>query len=128
MAVKVERPTVSDVWVTALWEGKAELAAHMLAPTGANDPCLTVFWCGDTSRPRFANAVERVERLFLEKGSVQETLIAFGRTREVIGPIKRGAVGGSSSFGLDGYLSDDKSAIAQSSAYRAEFEGSQGDA
>jgi hypothetical protein len=126
MAVKVEKPTVSDVWITVFWQGKAELGAYSPATTRANDPSLTVFWCGETSRLRFRNAVERTARLFLEKdGYVQETLVGYGASREVIGPIRLDAKS-QLRPGLEGCLSDDKSPVAQSSAYRAELEGTQG--
>jgi hypothetical protein len=61
MTVKVERPTVSDVWITALWQGKAELGAYLPATARANEPTLTLFWCGETSRLRFRDAVQRTD-------------------------------------------------------------------
>ena len=132
MTVKVERedpndPT-SELWLTVLSDGKPELGAHIPANARRDDhdPSLTVFWCGDTSRSRFRNAVERTEKLFLARGGYVGTLFAFGgQTEEEIGPIKHEAQANSSDAGLGEYLSE-TNPLGWFSAYRAEFEGNEG--
>jgi hypothetical protein len=94
MTVKVEREDqkdpASNVWLTALSDGKAELGAYIPANARPDESSLSVFWCGDTSLSRFRKAVERTERLFLDKGGyVLTTLFGYGPSKKVVGPITR---------------------------------------
>lgn len=133
MTVRVEREDLrnpaSNVWFTALSDGRAELGAYIPANARRSDATLSVFWCGDTSRSRFRNAVERAEKLFLKNGGyVQGTLSAYGLWKEVRGPITRKVNtkdSSSSDPGIGKYLTE-VDPLGWCSAYRAEFEGTGG--
>jgi hypothetical protein len=125
VTVKVERedPTdpASNVWLTAFSaDGRAELGAYIPANARRDDPSLSVFWCGDTSRSSFRKAVERTEHFFLDKGGyVLSTLLGYGPSKTVVGPITRIQ---SSDPSLGECLTD-TNPLGRFSAYRAEFYG-----
>jgi hypothetical protein len=133
MTVKVEwedrTDPASNVWFTALAGERAELGAHIPANARRSDAILSVFWCGDTSRTRFRNAVERTEKFFLRNGGyVEGTLSAYGLWKAIEGPITRKANAtdqSSSDPGLGVYLTE-VNPLGWCSAYRAEFQGTGG--
>jgi hypothetical protein len=127
MSVKVERDDpkdpASNVWFTAQSDDRAELGAYIPANARDDDPSLSVFWCGDTSRSTFWAAVDQTEKLLFDKdGPVRVTLYAFGPLKEQLGPI---TLKSSDHPGLVDYL-DKKSPVGCFSAYRAELEGTEG--
>jgi hypothetical protein len=122
-----QKEAPDNVWFTAFSEeGKPELGAYIPANARRSDPSLSVFWCGDTSRSQFRNAIERAERLFLtSNGMVLGTLVAYGPTKKIFGPFTRfadSANGSSSDPGLGECLIDENP-LSRFSAYRAEFFG-----
>jgi hypothetical protein len=104
-------------WYMAEVGGSPVVGAYLLPNPNPTEAALTVFWRGYVPTEKFRRIVARAEGLFTQNGqTVQESLVAFGPTREPVGPL---------SHGLASYL-EPSSRIHGFDAYRAEFEGSLG--
>lgn len=114
--MSAENSTDSGRWYTAKYEGNALLGAHLPSEPTSDEASFTVFWAGRVPPSKFRGIVQNADQLFARIGINDERLIAFGPSREVVGPVHGGLADwlspGSKLYGFE--------------AYRAEFRGETG--